>query len=247
MNRFPRVRLRGNLLDAHAYIFSRWVLDYLADRPRFISISEDLLPALVKMQWKRQRVEREGIADYIASTTRHHDVIDEQIALSLSTTQLPVDTTRPIVRCRAYIVSGNHVVIGRANTIPAYCELNRHLTKATNTSVVRVHASAEIDSKTQIGPDSMIGESTRMEERCSVKRSIIGAHCQIGKQVKIVNSIIMDGVSIGDNVKLDGCVVCQQAKILERSNLKDTVIGAQVIVPAETTARNEQFRRDMTE
>jgi translation initiation factor eIF-2B subunit gamma len=49
-----------------------------------------------------------------------------------------------------------------------------------------------------VGPDSLVGEGTRVDERCSVKHSVIGAHCQIGKNVKIVNSILMDNVSLGD-------------------------------------------------
>lgn len=50
----------------------------------------------------------------------------------------------------------------------------------------------------QIGPDSMIGEGSKMGERCSVKKSVIGSHCTIGKNVQISRSIIMDYVVIED-------------------------------------------------
>ncbi|RKP07232.1 nucleotide-diphospho-sugar transferase, partial [Thamnocephalis sphaerospora] len=238
--KFPRVRMHANLLDGHAYILNRWVLDYLTARPRIVSLREDLLPALVKMQWKRGRMEREGVLDckclqhsfeQAVDNANDKDTIDDSTALALSTTQLAINQHTPEIRCRVLVCRADTCVTGRANTVPAYCELNRNAGVST---VSRVHASAEVDPKTQIGPDSMVGESTRMEERCSVKRSVIGAHCQIGKNVKIVNSILMDGVSLGDNVKLDGCVICQNVKVQERSSLKDTVVGAQVTVPAES-------------
>lgn len=81
----------------------------------------------------------------------------------------------------------------RANTIQTYSELNRRLAKAIfhqakNTTIT--------DSK--IGQDSLIGDASRLDEKCSVKKSVIGAHCIIGKNVKIVNSIIMDNVVLED-------------------------------------------------
>ncbi|KAI8057777.1 nucleotide-diphospho-sugar transferase [Syncephalis plumigaleata] len=252
MWKYPRVRLHANLLDAHVYIFKRWVLDYLADQPRIISLREDLLPALVKMQWKRGRAEREGVLE-LASAMPSDALLtaDEKIALQLSSTVYPqdIDDKSANISCYAIVCRTSTCMTGRANTISAYSELNRHMTRiyAAHHGAARVHASAEVDAKTQVGPDSLVGEGTRVDERCSVKRSVIGAHCQIGKNVKIVNSILMDNVSLGDNVKLDGCVVCQNGKVLERASLKDCTVGAHVIVPSETQAKGEQFRRDLVD
>ncbi|KAI9594461.1 nucleotide-diphospho-sugar transferase, partial [Syncephalis fuscata] len=237
MWKYPRVRLYANLLDAHVYIFKRWVLDYLADQPRITSLREDLLPALVKMQWKRGRAERDGVLEYAVLTA------DDKTALNLSTT-INVNEEKAVeICCYAIVCRTNACMTGRANTIPTYSELNRHMTKvcATNAASTRVHASAEIDAKTQIGPDSLVGEGTRMDERCSVKRSVIGGHCQIGKNVKIVNSILMDNVSLEDNVKLDGCVICQNGKVLERATLKDCTVGAHVVVPSESKYYTNPF------
>lgn len=59
--RFPRVRLHTDLQDAHLYIFKRWVLDMVADKENISSISEDLIPMLVKCQYQRKMVEREKV------------------------------------------------------------------------------------------------------------------------------------------------------------------------------------------
>ena len=59
--RFPRVRIHTDLQDAHFYIFKRWVIDIVADKENVESISEDLIPLLVKCQYQRKLVERENI------------------------------------------------------------------------------------------------------------------------------------------------------------------------------------------
>ena len=55
-----------------------------------------------------------------------------------------------------------------------------------------------IDAKAQISTDSNIGQSTRVEERASIKKSVVGRHCVIGKMVKIAGCVILDHCVIGD-------------------------------------------------
>ena len=53
----------------------------------------------------------------------------------------------------------------------------------------------------QVGTDTIVGTGTKIGEKTSVKRSVVGDHCNIGKNVKISNCVIMDYVTIED-----GCV-----------------------------------------
>ena len=55
-----------------------------------------------------------------------------------------------------------------------------------------------IDAKAQISTDSNIGQSTRVEERASIKKSVVGRHCVIGKMTKIVGCVILDHCVIED-------------------------------------------------
>ena len=109
----------------------------------------------------------------------------------------------------------------------------------------------------------MVGEGSRIGERVSVKKSVIGAHCTIGKNVKIVNSVVMDYVEIEDkcvvffdplfvfqlrtdiifscSVRIDNTVVCNNAKIMEKATLKDCEVGGGMIVEKDTNAKGEQF------
>jgi translation initiation factor eIF-2B subunit gamma len=38
----------------------------------------------------------------------------------------------------------------------------------------------------------MVGDSTQIEERATIKDSIVGRHCTIGKMAKIVKCVILD-------------------------------------------------------
>ena len=57
---------------------------------------------------------------------------------------------------------------------------------------------ALINQKAQISADSTIGRSTKVDERASIKRSVIGKHCVIGKMTKIVGCVILDHCVIAD-------------------------------------------------
>lgn len=48
----------------------------------------------------------------------------------------------------------------------------------------------------QIGADCLVGESSHLSDKCSVKHSVIGQSCTIGEKVRITNCILMDNVTI---------------------------------------------------
>ncbi|KAI8367645.1 nucleotide-diphospho-sugar transferase [Radiomyces spectabilis] len=245
LHKFARVQVHTDLQDAHLYIFKKWVLDMVVDKENISSISEDLIPMLVKCQYQKKLVDRESVDTYAAKAPNLLAT-----ALSLSTTLSDVtdddlsafDPMQPHfkspVTTHVYVYRGGFC--GRGNTIASYSELNRHATKQ-GASVMRVPQSAEVAPKTQVGNDSIIGEYTKIDERSSVKKSCVGAHCVIGKNVKVANSVIMDHVVIGDNAKVDGCVICNNAKVLEKSSLKDCEVAGEYIVEKESQIKGEKL------
>jgi hypothetical protein len=120
----------------------------------------------------------------------------------------------------------------RADTVPAYVEMNRLLVRQYVSPDSRIAMSADVNSRSSVGPDSAIGEGSRVGERASVKKTIIGAHCQIGKNVRLANCILLDYVTVEDNVRLESCIVCSGAIIKEKSMLKDCEIGYKQTVGA---------------
>lgn len=55
-----------------------------------------------------------------------------------------------------------------------------------------VHPSA------QISADSLVGESTKIGEKSSIKKTIIGRHCVIGKGAKLSGCILWDFVTVDE-------------------------------------------------
>ncbi|KAF1776461.1 Nucleotide-diphospho-sugar transferase [Phytophthora cactorum] len=83
--------LHTDLYDGHFYFFSHWVLDLLQEKKYIASIKADLIPHLVRRQFRGKEALPEG---------EKHDPED-------------------LVRCFAYVLPSN-AYCERADTIPAY-------------------------------------------------------------------------------------------------------------------------------
>ena len=125
----------------------------------------------------------------------------------------------PSLRCDVLIyhrVKGE--VCGRTNTLARYQEMNKLVRTcnliSANDAFLKIwlqlltdgmYSPKEpppgVDHSAQIGGDVLIGDSSRVGERTTIKRSVVGAHCIIGKHVRVVNSVLMDHVQLAD-----GCV-----------------------------------------
>ncbi|KAH9937728.1 UDP-3-O-glucosamine N-acyltransferase [Amylocystis lapponica] len=130
----------------------------------------------------------------------------------------------------------------RANNLYAYLELNRHfLTQTTYTLPTDPESRALMDQKAQVSSDSMIGRSTRVEERASIKRSVVGKHCVIGKMAKIVGCVILDHCVIADGAKLEGSILGKNTKVGPKAELIRCVTQSGYEVGAGETYRNEKL------
>jgi translation initiation factor eIF-2B subunit gamma len=116
----------------------------------------------------------------------------------------------------------------RANSIPTYLLLNRHL--ALSALDPRKHPSSKAGPKTSVGQDSLVAENCTLGERVRIRKSIVGAGVSIGTKSTIQGSVIMDGVVLGENVSLEGCVVCRGAKVGGEVKLVDCMVAAGYVV-----------------
>jgi len=130
----------------------------------------------------------------------------------------------------------------RANNLHSYLDLNRHFLSQTVYSLPTDPESRSlIDHKAQISSDSMIGHSTRVEERTNIKKSVIGKHCVIGKMARIVGCVIQDHCVISDGAKLDGCILGKGTKVGEKAELTRCVTQCGYEVGAGESAKNEKL------
>ncbi|CAN1250018.1 Translation initiation factor eIF-2B subunit gamma, partial [Linum perenne] len=234
--------IQADLMDAHMYAFKRAALqDVLERKEEFQSLRQDVLPYLVRTQLKSDILlngspQSEENGDEV-TTSQSNQTIVSQILSNASTPgfhevhELRHNGSTPVQKthkCCAHIAS-NGKYCARLNSIQAFCDINRDVTGEANhlsgytfsahNNVI--HPTAQLGSKTTVGPHCILGEGTQMGDKCSVKRSVIGRHCRIGSNVKIVNSIVMDHATIGDGCSIQGSVISSNIQFQERVVLKD--------------------------
>ncbi|GFZ18243.1 transferases/nucleotidyltransferase [Actinidia rufa] len=251
-----QMEIRTDLMDAHLYAFKRSALQEILDQKEsFQSLRQDVLPYLVRSQLLKQK--KNG-NDKVVS-------LDNKVTLS----QLVANTSsssfhelcamgpngsapfpRKTHKCCVYIASKNKYC-ARLNSIQAFSDINRDVIgEASHLSGYSfsahnniIHSSAELGSKTTVGPQCMLGEGSQMGDKCNVKRSVLGRHCRIGSNVKVVNSVIMNHVTIGDGCSIQGSVICSNVQLQDRVVLRDCQVGAGFVVSAGSEYKGESLAR----
>ncbi|GAB9464460.1 Translation initiation factor eif-2b subunit gamma [Globisporangium polare] len=102
--------LHSDLYDSHFYIFSHWVVDLLLEKKYIASIKADLIPHLVRRQFR-------GLAA-LPESVREKAVSTQSLASSLSLSTQQYDP-EDVVRCFGYTLPAN-AYCERADTIAAY-------------------------------------------------------------------------------------------------------------------------------
>lgn len=61
LTKFPVLSIYSQLRDAHLYVFKKWVIDLIAAKKSISSIRNELLPLLIKCQYRERLAQKEGI------------------------------------------------------------------------------------------------------------------------------------------------------------------------------------------
>ncbi|VDC07146.1 unnamed protein product [Peniophora sp. CBMAI 1063] len=147
---------------------------------------------------------------------------------------------KPSLRVGLRVHRGN--LAGRANTLPALLELNRHFLGQTPYVLPTDQKDrALIDTKAQIASDSLVGESTQVGERTSVKRSVVGRHCVLARGAKLSGCVLLDHCVVGENAKLENCILGAGTKVGAKADMKGVVTQTGYEVGAGEQARHEKL------
>ena len=254
-----RVSMSTRLLDAHVYVCKRAVLDVLQLKQKDAdSFREEFFPWLCKLQTHRARrqkyarvlnappssqVHMQGLAlqhstSHKPSLSQHSSPNMDSAESSPETTCGDGDTSSPSLRVGLVIHPLSSGYASRANTIHSYFELNRLALGATASSG---RDPTLIDPKANIAADCLIGLSTRVGERSTVKRSTIGSHCVIGKNAKLSGCVLMEYCVVEDGAKLDGCILGKNTKIGAKAELTKCLTQAGYEVEAGGTYKHEKL------
>ncbi|KAJ8751441.1 hypothetical protein K2173_016651 [Erythroxylum novogranatense] len=245
-----QMEIRADLMDAHMYAFKRSVLlEVLNEKEKFQSLKHDVLPYLIRSQLRSElslsvMPQAEEHGNEKVNLRNNHAMISQIMAHGSAPSFHELFalnhngsvSVRRTHKCCAYIAS-NSKYCARLESIQSFCDINRdvigeanHLSGysfSTHNNVI--HPSAQLGSKTTVGPHCMLGEGSHMGDKCSVKRSVIGPHCRIGSNVKIVNSVVMNHVTIGDGCSIQGSVICSNVQLQERVVLRDCQVSFLVL------------------
>ena len=246
--RYPKMRLRTDLLDPHCYLFSLGIFGMIEE---IINNAGGSMSAESALLIGNNSNESLNSASPLMVS---NDLIVPASLFSLREDLIPkVLTCPPIPQQRR----------NRQETLQHFCNYNwfrellfegeyptgftwiheaiDEICCCLTGGGVKVAASAEISPKSQVGNDSLFGESSRLGERSSVKKSVVGNCCTLGNNVKIVNCIVMDGAVIEDGCKLDGCIVGPKALIRGKVPIEGLWCGGRLELQKEQTAKGETF------
>ena len=93
-----------------------------------------------------------------------------------------------------------------------------------------------VDSKT-----CLLDANVSVEEKCSVKESVIGANCQIKTGAKLLRCLLMEGVVIEEGARLTGCIVGKRGFVSKACNLQECEVQGGYVVPEGEEAKGEKF------
>ncbi|SCW03324.1 LAFE_0G07910g1_1 [Lachancea fermentati] len=124
----------------------------------------------------------------------------------------------------------------RSNNLSAYMEANRYVLRIKSSSMATQTAPT---TGSAIGADSVVGVNCTIAEKTSVKLSVLGKDCKIGKRCRIIGSLILDGAEIEDETTLENVIIGNFAKIGKRSKLTNSYVEGSYIVNPKSVLKNE--------
>lgn len=227
LKKFPHLMVQSDLMDAHLYVFSHWMIKYLTSEKSLRSVKGEFLPHILKKQSEVKAsddvaADKADIFSYISQ-----DEIG-QLIKTKSIYQDRFDDDQ--IKCYSYITDGG--ICLRANSLASYMEANRQVVNFwpySDQSISLVDTTAKVNTK-QVSEDCVIGAGVNISDKVSIKGCIIGDNCIIQAKVQLTNSVLMSNVTVEEGSKVSGSIICEQATVEQNMDIKDCIIGSNKVV-----------------
>ncbi|KAJ4488435.1 UDP-3-O-glucosamine N-acyltransferase [Lentinula aciculospora] len=261
ISQYPRTKLSNCYQDSHVYVCRRSILDLLQEKKHFDSFREEFIPWLCKIQY--QRTKREKYGHILNPVT---NLVTQDVSLKHSTlrTQAKVysknvlhqsndaDASSPFdpesmadsssLRVGIMLHPTTAGFATRVNNIYSLLDMNRRLLAETTYSLPTDPQNRSlIDPKAQISSDTIIGAFTQISERTTIKKSVVGKHCIVGKMARITGSVLLDHCVIEDGAKVDGCILGKNTKVGTKAELTRCVTQPGYEVSSGESLKNEKL------
>lgn len=100
-----------------------------------------------------------------------------------------------------------------------------------------VHARAHVSEA-----DSLVADNVTVQQRASIKASVVGANCQILEGAKLAQCTLFEGVVIGKNCKLTRCILGDNSEIGDGCVLTDCEVQHNMLVEPKSESCPLLFR-----
>ena len=178
LQRVGNFTVNSNLVDAHIYIFKKWICDYIASDKNISTIKGELLPILVRKQFSKAKTDPEDCAE-------KSSLVDFVVSDGFPSPKM--DFSNSLYSCFAYI---SEAPCYRVNTMPTYWHCNNILKTDT-----KVDPSAVVGEKAALTGCS-VGRDCCIADKTTLTGVSLGQGCQIEEKVRIINSVLMDNVLV---------------------------------------------------
>ena len=271
LRRAPSLTLHTDLLDAHFYVFAHWVLDLLDAKKRISSIKSELVPHLVRRQF---RAAAEALpAEALAS------------ALPSELSQLPRSMSHSMAADSAQLEAGIFTAGGgggggggggfggggaggvaaaaasgeldlvrccayvlpdnaycqRANSVSAYAAMNRELVAWPVGPSTPWGRPAGLHAKFK---DCQVGEGAELGEGVVLRGCVVGRNCKIGARAQLNQCVLMENVTVGDGCVIQNSVLCAETEVGKDCNMQQCETGKGTKVPAGGKHKKERLSAD---
>lgn len=228
IQKYPKINWTSKLQDAHFYIIKKWLVDYIIDNKRIISLKSEFLPYVIKKQFSsvHKKAPESSLKKNLPTAKKptpkilDYHKIDELTKLINKATLSKSENE--LLSCYAFIQEDGFCL--RTNNLTIFAESNRQIMGKIMPFFQRERTNSLTGKSSQVNLDSLIGEGSKIGDKALVKRSVIGRNCHIGEKSKITNSIIMDNVKIGEGVIIQGSIICSGSNLNEKTELKDCLV-----------------------
>ncbi|KAF7495203.1 Translation initiation factor eIF-2B subunit gamma [Sarcoptes scabiei] len=230
--------LHSDLHDCHVYILRYWLLDYLDYETDIRSIKLDLLPSIVRKQFRTFRVPKQ--VDHL-----NNDMEQSMIKMKknlfdfikISETERFINRIELIdqesnfypqssVQCYTILADSKYCL--RVNSMLRFCQASRILMEESQNC-------------------QMVGHNSIVSDSASLRHTLIGSNCRIGDKVTMINCILQDDVVVESECSFVDSLICSESLIGTKTTLENCIIGFKQIVSPESRYKNEFFHEDTLE
>jgi translation initiation factor eIF-2B subunit gamma len=257
LRRAPSLTLHTDLLDAHFYVFAHWVLDLLDAKKRISSIKSELVPHLVRRQFRAaaEALPEEALASALPSElSQLPRGMSHSMAADSAQLEAGIFTASggagagagaasddlDLVRCCAYVLPDN-AYCQRANSVSAYAAMNRELVAWPVGPSTPWGRPAGIHAKFK---DCQVGEGAELGEGVVLRGCVVGRNCKIGARAQLNQCVLMENVTVGDGCVIQNSVLCAETEVGKDCNMQQCETGKGTKVPAGGKHKKERLSAD---